>query len=321
MAHEFQELPVVVIGGPTACGKSALALAVARAFSGTIINADSMQVYRELRVLTARPRAADMTDVPHRLYGVLSAGEVGSAAWWLDAARREVAAAHASGRLPLVVGGTGLYLRAFLHGLAPVAPVPAATRAAARALMDDLGAVAFHQALAKRDPVMAARLCPSDRQRLIRAWEVWEATGRSLAAWQEDLPTGAAVRVVARTLVLVLLPARTDLYTACDARFLAMVADGAVDEVRHLVSMGLPADLPVRKALGVPELARHLAGEMPLDQAITLAQAATRHYAKRQCTWFRHQVPGARVIAAQHSESFYREIFSIIRQFLLTEDF
>jgi len=313
------DAPVVIVTGATASGKSGLALALAEAFGGVVINADSMQVYRELSILTARPTAPMLARAPHRLYGVLAGGERCSAGRWRALALAQIEACHAAGQLPVVVGGTGLYLRALQDGLNAVPEVPAALRAAARALHDDLGGARFHAALGARDPVMAARLRPSDTQRLIRAWEVLEATGRSLAAWQAaEAPDTPPLRF--RTLVC--LPPRADLYAACDARFLAMIAAGALDEVRALNALGLDPSLPIMKALGVAELSRHLAGAQSLEAAIARAQQATRNYAKRQMTWLRTQVSwdGARapMLVEQYSESLHSDIFSDIRRFVLT---
>ena len=222
--------PVFVVGGPTASGKSAFAMALAERFDGVVINADSMQVYRDLAILTARPSAGDEARVPHRLFGLLDAADICSVARWRDLALAEIDAAHADGRRAIVVGGSGLYLRALMSGIAPVPPIPQAVRDAARARHVELGAMAFHAALAGRDPVMAARLAPGDRQRTIRAWEVIEATGRSLADWQAE--TAAAVPFVFD--VVLLLPPRAALYAACDSRFAAMLDVGALDEVRAL---------------------------------------------------------------------------------------
>ena len=369
-------LPVVAIAGPTASGKSALALTLAEAFDGVIINADSMQLYRELKILTARPGRADTAAVPHRLYGVIPAGEPCSAGRWRALALAEIAAAAVAGRLPILVGGTGLYLKAVMEGLAPVPKIPQAVRAAARALHARLGGEAFQAALRRRDPVMAGRLGPADSQRLIRAYEVVTATGRSLADWQEGgeggepaagagLPPGCAAPEnvmpghATPTYAMVLLdPPRKALYEACDRRFTAMVERGAVDEVRRLDALGLDPGLPAMKAVGVPELRRYLHGDVTLEAACDLARQATRRYAKRQVTWFRHQAPGAHRVpaqyspaqhstahhstahhsaaqhsaaqhsaaqhaaaehsAAQHAESLEAEIFSFIRRFLLT---
>ncbi len=313
--------PLLLIAGPTASGKSGLAVAVAEAFGGVVINADSMQVYRDLRILTARPSPADEARVPHALYGVLDGREGCSVARWLDLARTAIAGARAAGRLPILVGGTGLYLKALTQGLSPVPDIPPAIRSAARALLAEIGNEAFHVRLGRRDPVMASRLSPGNTHRLLRAWEVLEATGRSLAEWQalsewQAHPHSGGCG--ARALTLALLPPREGLRAACDRRFLSMVEAGALAEVAALAERDLDPSLPVLKALGVPELRRHLSGEMSLDAAITLAQTATRRYAKRQVTWIRHQLSGAHIVPAQYSESLNAEIFPIIHRFLLT---
>lgn len=307
--------PALVIAGPTASGKSAFAMAVAEEFGGTVINADSMQVYHTLRVVTARPSPADEARVPHRLYGFLPPAVACSAALYAEHAAAEMEAAWGTDRLPVVVGGTGLYLRALMQGLSPIPEIPEPLRSAARALFAELGNDAFHARLAERDPVMAARLAPTNSQRLVRACEVLEATGRSLAEWQSEPPQGG---VAANWLTLALLPPREALYSACDGRFRRMVEQGALDEVADLLALGLDPALPAMKALGVPELAAHLAGRMTLDEAVTAATQATRNYAKRQLTWFRHQLPGAEVIPEQYSESLAERFFPKIRQHLLT---
>jgi len=307
--------PLVLIGGPTASGKSGLALALAEAFDGTVINADSMQVYRDLRILTSRPDPADEARAPHCLYGVLDAADPCSAARWARLAEAEIAAAAAQQRLPILVGGTGLYFRALLEGLADIPPIPADIRAEARRLHRVLGGAGMRAALAVRDPVGAALLAPGDTQRLVRAYEVVAATGRPLHDWHGAQKAAPRYPLVAK---LILLPPREPLYAACDARLMAMVADGALDEVRALLARRLDPGLPAMKAVGVPELARHLAGAIGLDEAIALAQQATRRYAKRQVTWFRHQMAEAHVIGEQFSERLMPEIFSFIRQFLLT---
>ncbi|WP_425450139.1 tRNA (adenosine(37)-N6)-dimethylallyltransferase MiaA [Virgifigura deserti] len=327
----------MVIAGPTASGKSAIGLAVARALDGTIINADSMQVYRELSVLTARPDASDCAAVPHRLYGFLPVAQPYSAALWRERALEEIAAASAAGRLPVVVGGTGLYLRVLMRGLAPVPEIPLAVRAATRAKLADMGGEAFHRELARRDPAMAARLNPSDRQRLARAWEVLEATGRSLDAWQREPATptsgspGASLGGAPddspgdplgdlQFTSFVVAPARAALYAACDARFLRMLDQGALVEAERVDALGLDPQLPAMKALGIPELRRHIHGELTLVEATTAAQQATRRYAKRQMTWFRHQMADAHRLevdgsAAQYSERLADEICNIIRHY------
>ncbi|MDO8608294.1 MAG: tRNA (adenosine(37)-N6)-dimethylallyltransferase MiaA [Phaeospirillum sp.] len=307
--------PAIIIAGPTASGKSGLALALAREFDGVVINADSMQVYGGLPILTAQPSAQDQAELPHRLYGVLPPSAACSAARWRDMAAAEMEAAWGEGLLPIVVGGTGLYLRSLMQGLSPIPEIPDEVRAGVRRRLAELGNVAFHAHLTGRDRVMAARLAVGDSQRMVRALEVVEATGRSLADWQAQPAEGG---VKAAWHILALLPERDRLYAACDGRFKAMVAAGALDEARAVMALGLASSLPAMKALGLRELAAALAGEVDLAAAIASAQQATRNYAKRQCTWFRHQLNASDVIAEQLSESLIATIFLKIRQFRLT---
>ncbi|QQS11632.1 MAG: tRNA (adenosine(37)-N6)-dimethylallyltransferase MiaA [Rhodospirillales bacterium] len=301
--------PVVAIIGPTASGKSALALVLAarpeirvgrRGFAGgVVINMDSMQVYRELPLITAQPDESDKARVPHTLYGHMPAWEVGSAARWTSEARIEIARAHEAGRLPILCGGTGLYLRALMDGLSPMPAVPPEIRAAARALWAELGPEEFGRRLAARDPEAAARLAPNDRQRRVRAWEVVEATGRTLADWHAAAPGGTAAGGV--VVVVALTSDRDWLRRRHRERFEGMLAAGALDEVAALESAlaargrveGLTLDgvaLPALKAHGVPELRAHLAGEMGLAAAMDRAVLNTGRYAKRQMTWIRHQI-------------------------------
>ena len=305
--------PVILLAGPTASGKSALAVALARRVGGVVINADSMQVYRELRVVTARPTPADEAAVPHRLYGVMSASEACSAARWRVLAMAEIAAAGGRGQVPIVVGGGGLYLRALVRGLAPVPDVPPPARDEARARHARLGGDAFHAALAERDPVMAARLHAGDTQRLIRAWEVIAATGRSLADWQALPPEDP---LDAPLYTVLAAPERVALYAACDARFERMLADGALEEVAALDALGLDGRLPAMKALGVPALRSHLRGEIPLPQARVAAQQATRNYAKRQLTWFRHQITAELTLSGGSGDA--QLLIEGVERFLLT---
>ncbi|MEM9494034.1 MAG: tRNA (adenosine(37)-N6)-dimethylallyltransferase MiaA, partial [Myxococcota bacterium] len=242
----------IVIGGPTASGKSALTLELAQATGGMIINADSMQLYRELRILTARPSPADEARVPHRLYGVLSADQPGSAGKWLQLAEVALREAAERRRPAIVVGGTGLYLSALLNGLAEIPPVPPAFRAQAHEVYDELGGPGLHAALAERDPAMAARLAPHDRQRLIRAYEVVSATGRSLAVWQAMPPLRLALPEPVTGLAL--MPPRADVYARIEHRLDRMIAAGALDELRGLQGLGLPPQLPLLKAVAVREL-------------------------------------------------------------------
>ncbi|MBV8775753.1 MAG: tRNA (adenosine(37)-N6)-dimethylallyltransferase MiaA [Alphaproteobacteria bacterium] len=306
--------PVIVVAGPTASGKSSLAVALAELYRGVVINADALQVYRDLRILTARPGAPEQACAPHRLYGYLDAAERGSAAEWRRRALAEIAAAHQAALLPIVVGGSGLYLRALMQGLAPVPDIPPDIRQEAAELYRRLGGKAFRQRLAALDPASAGRLPPGDSTRLTLAYEVVRATGRPLAAWQRDPAQPAPYRFA----TLLLAPPRAALYAACNARFAAMIAAGGLDEARALLMRGLEPRLPAMKAVGVPELMRHLRGALPLSEAVAAAQMATRRYAKRQMTWFRHQLHADLTCDAQYSESFLRCARHFIDRFLLT---
>lgn len=312
--------PVVIVAGPTASGKSALATDLAESLNGTIINADSMQVYRALPILTAQPDAADKARVPHRLYGFLDIDDACDAQRWAELAVGEIAAVLAAGGVPILVGGTGLYLRALTIGFSPMPEIPPNVRDAARALVAERGAPAVHGLLTVRDPISAERLKPMDGQRIARAWEVLEATGRPLSWWQERPPVAPTAH---RFLNLVLNPDRATLYQAVDGRFQAMLARGALAEVA--AAEGLPGKAVAggRKALGYPELAAVVAGRLPLDAACLAAQQGTRRYAKRQLTWFRHQMPNANFIspdmpAMKFSQSYTAETRHKIRNFLLT---
>lgn len=305
---------VLLLAGPTASGKSALALALAEEFGGAVINADSMQVYRELRVLTARPSPAEEARAPHRLYGVVSATDHYSVARWLAAARAEIGAAIAVGQVPILVGGTGLYFQALTEGLSPVPDIDDAVRAEARSLADEIGSEALHGRLAAEDPEGAAKLRPSDPQRLIRAWEVLRQTGRPLSYWQGLPPDPPGLMRPWRGMVLA--PERERLYGRCDARLVAMIESGALEEVRAIADLD-PA-LPARRALGVPELVAHLRGEMSLDDAIQQAQTATRRYAKRQLTWLRNKMISWQWLNANKNVRFNDEIFPFVSEFLLT---
>ncbi len=279
---------VWLVAGPTASGKSRLAVELARSTGGEIVNADSMQVYADLRVLTARPSAADEALAPHHLYGVADAADPWSVGRWLSAAREVLGGIALRGTTAIVVGGTGLYFRALTKGLADIPAIPAEVRARAQALLEDLGEGPFRDRLAEVDGAAAERIAPGDRQRLTRALEVRLATGRALTDWQAASPPTLAAGSW-RGLVVDL--AREALYRRCDERLAAMVAAGAVEEVARLVARDLPAASPALKALGVAAFAAHLRGEATLDEAIRRAQLETRRYAKRQLTWFRRQTP------------------------------
>jgi len=281
----------VLLAGPTACGKSALAVALARRHEGVVINADSMQIYHDLAILSARPTDEEQNGVPHRLFGVRDAAHPCSAADWRDLAMAEIEKARRADRLPILVGGTGLYFKSLLSGLAPVPDIPADIRGRVRAQLAADGAAAIRDALRREDPKMAAQLRPADGQRMARALEVIRATGRSLADFQADTRPGgladaeAKGRLVKRVADL----PRPTLYARCDARFDAMMAAGALDEVRALAARDLDPDLPAMKALGVPPLLACLRGETDLAAAIDDAKRDTRRYAKRQSTWMRTQ--------------------------------
>ena len=279
----------VLIAGPTASGKSALALTLAEALGGTIINADAMQVYRDMRVLTARPSPAEEARVPHLLYGHVDAAENYSVGRWCVDAGAALSAVERGGRLPILTGGTGLYFKALTRGLAAVPPIPAQIRAAVRARLEREGIAALYAELSERDGATARRLMPGDRARITRALEVVLATGRSLTDWHREGMTPALDPQLA---VKVFLDVdRAELYRRIDARFDAMLCAGALDEVRALASRRLDPALPAMKAHGVPWLIRHLNGEIDLAAAVEAAKRDTRRYTKRQATWFRHQLP------------------------------
>jgi tRNA dimethylallyltransferase len=282
------EARIWLIAGPTASGKSALALKVARATGGEIVNADALQLYGDLRILSARPSPADEAGAPHHLFGVADAADGWSVGRWLEAASTALAEIAGRGRPAILVGGTGLYFRALTEGLADIPPVPRAARDAAEQAYDTDGEAAARSALRALDPLAEARISPGDRQRLTRALAVARATGRPLSAWQAETQPAIA-RDAWRAVVLE--PPRQALYARIDARLTAMARAGAVEEAAALMRRGLDPRLPAMKAVGLRELAAHAAGQTTLDEAIAAAQQATRHYAKRQLTWFRNQTP------------------------------
>jgi tRNA dimethylallyltransferase len=274
----------LIVAGPTASGKSALALALAERLKGTIVNADSMQVYRELRILTARPSSEDEARAPHALYGTRPAAEAGNAAWWRNEALAAMYAARESGNIPILTGGTGLYFAALTHGLADIPEPSTEARAEARRLLGELGPEALHAGLAKVDPATAARIKPNDSQRIARAWEVWRSTGMGLAAWQQrNLPPARW-----RFFAIRLDPPREALRNAIASRFTAMLAKGAVEEVRALLALHLDPALPVMRAHGVCDLSDYLHGTLPLEEVRRRTELVTTQYTKRQATWFRH---------------------------------
>ena len=284
----------ILIAGPTASGKSALAVALARELGGVVINADSMQVYAELRILTARPTDEELAQAPHALYGHVPAAEAYSVARWLGDVERALGEAAKRDQVPIIVGGTGLYFRALLDGLSPVPAIPPDVRARWRGEAAAVGAAELHRQLDARDPVMAQRLSPTDTQRIVRALEVFDATGRSLAEWQAISGSPLVDAASARTIALT--PDRGALSARADARFEAMMRAGALDEVRALAALRLDRALPAIGALGVRPLMACLAGQCTLDDAVAAGKLETRHYIKRQQTWARRYMLGWKAI-------------------------
>ncbi len=285
MAIRSANPPLVLIAGPTASGKSALALALAERVSGVVINADSAQVYRELPILSAGPTAEDYVRAEHRLYGFQDGALPCSAADWAARARTAIADVHAQGRTPILVGGTGLYIRTLLDGIAPVPEIDPAIRQAIREAPTEEN----RRRLAELDPGASAKLKPADKARIARALEVVVSTGKPLAEWQKDRTGGIANEIDLSPLVL--LPPREWLYRRCDERFSRMIGKGGMKEVQALLARNLDPRLPVMRAIGVREIASFLRGDASVDEAVAAGQQATRRYAKRQYTWFAHQPP------------------------------
>lgn len=289
----------LMLAGPTAAGKSALAKEIALQTEGVIINADSMQLYRDLRVLTARPSSEDEALVPHRLYGVVDGGTRASVAHWLEMAGREVAEARAAGRLPILVGGTGMYLGAALDGIAPIPEVPDGIHRTLLAELAERGGAAMRVELAAHDPATAARLSDGDSQRLVRALGVHRATGRSISSWQEEPHEGA---IGGKAMTVALLPPRDAVYEAIDGRFERMMRAGAIEEVGRLAERRLDPGLPVMKALGVREIMALGRGEMDRERATELASRDTRRYAKRQFTWINNNYDAKAVVEGKFAD-------------------
>jgi tRNA dimethylallyltransferase len=282
------DIDAILITGPTASGKSALAVELARAHGGVVVNADSMQVYDTLRVLTARPSEADMQGIPHHLYGHVPAGQAYSTGVWLREAAALVAQLREEGRMPVFVGGTGLYFKALTGGLSDMPDIPTEIRSRLRGRLLREGAEALHRELVIRDPAVAGSLSPQDGQRIVRALEVRVATGQSIIAFQGK--TGPVIIDADRARKIVVLPDRAVLHQRINGRFEKMLAMGAEDEVRALLALELPEEMPVMKAIGVSQIAAMLRGEMTREEVLETGAAATRQYAKRQMTWFRNQM-------------------------------
>ncbi|MBS7697952.1 MULTISPECIES: tRNA (adenosine(37)-N6)-dimethylallyltransferase MiaA [unclassified Chelatococcus] len=295
-----ERLRTILIAGPTASGKSALAISLARRCGGIVINADSMQVYRDLRIITARPSVEDEAVVPHALYGHVDGAENYSVGRYLADIESLLASARENRTPVIITGGTGLYFKTLIEGLSDIPPVPEDVRSNVRARAEGRDTPLLYADLAVRDPQSAARIGPTDRQRILRALEVLAATGRSLTFFRSHKRPGLLSR--ADRLGLFLMPDRTELARRIDGRFLAMMEAGALEEVRTLAARGLHPDLPVMRAHGVPWLIRHLGGEISLDEAIREAQSDTRRYAKRQFTFFRHQLGGFQWVTPEEAE-------------------
>jgi tRNA dimethylallyltransferase len=279
---------VIIVAGPTGSGKSALAIEWANRHRGVIINADSMQLYQDLRLLTARPSLAEETMAPHALYGTVPHDQTCSALWWREQAITAIADARRHGLLPIVTGGTGFYLDALMNGLSPIPDVSTEIRQQAEDLLADIGSPGLYELLRAVDPVMAERLKPGDRQRVARAWGVHRATGKSLAQWQALPREGAPAGMVFHCRVL--MPPRAWLYPRLDQRFRGMVDGGAIDEVKNLCALDPARQSPLFKAVGVQQIIDYLHGVIDRETMIANAAQSTRHYAKRQMTWFRHRI-------------------------------
>lgn len=307
----------LLLAGPTASGKSALAVAIAQEFNGVIINADSMQVYDGLHVLTARPSPEEEAAAPHRLYGILAPEDYCTAARWRDMALTEIESARNTGKLPIVVGGTGLYFDILTKGIAEVPKISEDLRKRLRDKQQSEGNAVIHALLLEKDPVMADKLNEGDTQRLLRALEVVEETGIPLGDWHRKAPSGPTLE--GPRLWLALAPERQWLYDRCDRRLDWMVEfGGALDEVRGLRNRHLDLTLPAMKALGVPELMQYVDGKIELEAAVNRVKMLTRRYAKRQMTWVRNKMCEANLSSAQDLESLKEEFFPFIRRFLLT---
>lgn len=304
----------VLIAGPTASGKSGLAVRLAEAVGGTVINADSMQLYRDLDIVTACPSAAETARAPHQLYRVVDGTDAFSAARWHAAAAEAISESWDSGRLPILVGGTGLYFKTALEGLSAVPDIPDEIRQQVRAWLEAEGAAGLHARLEKEDPKTAATLAPNDRQRTARALEVFLATGRPLLDWHAETVPGTLAEAdqAGRVGKFLLELPRATLYGRIERRFVEMVDAGALEEIQALAERRLDPELPVMKALGIPSLIAHFAGECSLEDAIRDAQTQSRRYAKRQMTWFRNQFADWIRVDAQDSESSFSRILSKI---------
>lgn len=300
----------VLIAGPTASGKSGVAVALAERLGGVVVNADSMQVYRDLRVLTARPEESDLARARHELYGFVPASSAYSVGRWVEDTRRVLAGAERAGLVPIITGGTGLYFKALLEGLSPVPDIPARVRERWRRIARESGGQQLHELLRTRDPVMAERLRPSDPQRLVRALEVVDATGRSLAEWQQE--PGRGLVQPGEVLPIVISPPREALAARIAARAATMLESGALDEVEALANQNLDPALPAMRALGVAPLMAHISGRLELEEAAERLVIETRQYAKRQTTWLKRNMITWKWVETKDSQSLFKQIFAFI---------
>lgn len=306
----MQKNRVIIVAGPTASGKSGLALDIALQYNGVVINADSMQVYQDTPIISACPSAEDKAKVPHLLYEIYDASVNGTVVDWLNMAMEAICKTWAEGKLPVVVGGTGLYIDNLINGTTPIPEFDAEVRTKVRALVEEIGVPALHQKLSEVDAVSAARLSPNDTTRVSRAYEVYQQTGIPLSVWHQKpmikkLPEAEFV-------VVCILPKAEELDERCYQRFDMMIENGAVEEVRQLAAKNLPSNLPAMKALGVPELLAFVRGECSLEQAIENGKLHTRQYAKRQRTWFNNKLKADVTLQHCYSGEFYKiqnEIF------------
>ena len=312
MSAISEDNKVLIIAGPTASGKSAVALMLAKKLNGAIINADSMQIYKDLPIVTACPSAADYAAAPHHLYQHMDGSVRCSVALWLKLAARAVAEVRAAGQMPILVGGTGMYLNAAIHGISPIPEVSDEVHQKAQSDLDTYGGAAVKEMLQSLDPVLADRLEAGDSQRLVRALGVARQTGTPLSSWQKLPGEG---QIEGKIVTMAILPDRADVYAAIDRRFAQMMGEGGIAEVEQLLARQLDPSLPVMKALGVSAVAVYLRGEYNVEQAIYLAQRDSRHYAKRQMTWIRNNFIANISFKEKLSERNHEKYFSEILKY------
>jgi tRNA dimethylallyltransferase len=285
---------IIILGGPTASGKSSLALELADKINAVIINADSQQIYREIPIITAQPTIEEQKQIPHRLYGIISVRELFSVGLWLEAVKKEISHALEQEKTPLLVGGTGMYIKSLIEGIAEVPQIAPEIRQKVRLLCDCEGVEGIHKILANIDPQIAAKLNPTDKYRVLRAYEVFLETGKSLLYWQQQKTIPFFPKEMIKTFFL--MPSRDNVYKKCNNRILKMLENGLLDELQAIDAMQIPNEFPAMRALGLPEFIEYINGIISLEEATSKAQQNTRQYVKRQFTWFRHQMPEATVL-------------------------